>query len=171
MSKKKKKNGISSEARTCFIFAAIFLVCGIASLIYGKKFYHSDDMVSIDDITTGQTATIVNVEKRERNLSPSDKDLEKKNGASDDEIRWEYYVEYEVEANGETYHYDDVVRYRDDGKNTPHVGDTDVINYAIKDGEFIVHPETEGTNNVVICGWILLFLCIPAAGIGFFLKK
>ena len=169
MSKKKKKN-ISSESKTCFYFAVGFLVVGILCLIYGKKFYHTDDMVSLDDIVTGKTATITSVEKRERTISRADEERERKQGFTDDEIRWEYNVEYTVEDNGREYTYYDTAKYREGGKN-PQVGDTDVINYAIKDGKFIPHPETQGTNGPVICGWILMFLALPSAGIGFFLRK
>ena len=171
MSKKKKKNGISSEAKTCFYFAAGFLVVGIICIIYGKKFYHTDDMVTLDDIVTGQTATIVSVDKVERNLSNSDKERERKNGYTDDEIRWEYDVVYSVEADGREYTYEDTVRYHEDNTHNPRVGDTDVINYAIKDGKFIPHPETQDTNGSVLIGWILAILSIPAAGIGLFLRK
>lgn len=167
----KKKHQIKSTAKTCFAFAAAFLVIGIACIIFGKKFYHSEDMVSLDEITTGQTATIVSVEKRDRNLSPSDKEREKKNGLSDDEIRWEYLVTYSVDVDGTEYTYDDVFKYHDDGKNTPKVGDTDVINYAFKDGRFIPHPETQGTNSVVVSGWFLAILGILSCGVGFFLMK
>ena len=171
MSRKKKNKRISSEARTCFYIALAFFVVGIACIIYGKMFYHPDDMVTLDDIVTGQTATIVSVEKVERNLSAKDKELERKNGFTDDEIRWEYKVVYSVDVNGEEYTYDDTVRYREGGSRAPHEGDTDVINYAIKDGKFIPHPETQETNHSVIFGWILAILSIPAAGLGLFLRK
>ena len=171
MSKKKKHRQISSEARTCFIFAAVFLICGIGCVIYGKTAYVSEKMVSPDDIVTGQTATVISVEKQSRNLSPSDKELEKKKGYSEDEIRWEYHVVYSVDVDGEQYTYDAVRRYRDDGTGKPHEGDTEVINYAIKDGRFIVHPETQGTNGTVIGGYILVILSVIALGIGLFLRK
>ena len=170
MSKKKKNKRISSEAKTCFYAALALFVVGIACIIYGKMFYHPADMVTLDDIVTGQTATIVSVEKVERNLSTSDKELERKNGFTDDEIRWEYKVVYSVDADGEEYTYDDTVRYRE-GKPAPREGDTEVINYAIKDGKFIVHPETQETNHSVIFGWILAILSIPAAGLGLYLRK
>ena len=169
--RKKKKNRISSESKTCFMFALGFAVVGILSIIYGKTLYHTDDMVSLDDIVTGQTATITSVEKVERNLSNADAENERKNGYSDDEIRWEYRVEYTVTDNGKEYTYSDTVRYREDGTRTPEVGDTDVINYAIKDGKIIPHPETQGTNGPVIAGWILVILAVISGGLGLFLKK
>lgn len=171
MSRKKKRGGISSEAKTCFYLAIGFLVVGIACIIYGKLFYHSEDMVTIDDIVTGQTATIVSVDKVERNLSSNEKKRLRDNGYTDDEIRWGFDVVYSVEANGREYTYEDTVAYHEDDWRNPHVGDTDVINYAVKDGKFIPHPETQGTNGSVIIGWILAILSIPAAGIGLFLRK
>ena len=96
---------------------------------------------------------------------------EKKQGYTDDEIRWEYYVKYSVHDNGREYTYSDTQRYREDGTHIPKVGDTDVINYAIKDGKFIPHPETQGINGAVIGGWFLVVLSVAAAGIGLFLRK
>ncbi len=168
---RKKKRQVSSEVKTCFSFAAGFLIAGILCILYGKMFYHTDDMVSPDDIVTGKTATVTSVEKRERNLSQDDIEHERKNGFTEDEIRWEYYVTYSVEDNGREYTYSDTARYREDGSHTPHVGDTDVINYAIKDGKFIPHPETQSTNGAVIGGWILIVLSLLAGGVGLFLKK
>ncbi len=171
MSKKKKRQKRSSESKTCFIFAAAFLVCGLACIIYGKKFYHSDKMVSENEIITGQTATVTSVEKRDRTLTNSEKEQLKKDGYSDDEIRWEYYVQYSIMIDGTEYTYDDVRPYYDDGKFTPREGDTDIVNCAIKNGELIVSPETGGTNSAVISGWILAILGVIALGIGFFIRK
>ena len=171
MSKKKKKKSITSESKTCFWFAIGFLVVGILCIIYGKKFYHTDDMVSLDDIVTGKTATITSVEKRKRTISREDEEYEKKKGYTRDEIQWEYLVTYSVEDNGREYVYYDTARYHEDGSHIPQVGDTDVINYAIKDGEFIPHPETQGINGAVIGGWFLVILSIPAFGVGLFLRK
>ena len=171
VSKKKKKRNITSESKTCFYFAIGFLLVGIICIIYGKKFYHTDDMVSLDDVVTGKTATITDVEKRERTISRQDEELEKKNGFTEDEIRWEYLVTYTVKDNGREYTYYDTVRYREDESRAPKVGDTDVINYAIKDGKFIPHPETQGVNGAVIGGWFLLILALPAAGVGLYLRK
>ncbi len=171
MSKRRKKKAISSESRTCFIFAVAFLVIGIGSIIYGKKFHHSTDMVSIDDIVTGQVATVISVEKQDRNLSNNDKEREKKKGYSDDEIRWQYYVVYSVDVDGKEYTYDTVKPYTDEGISKPEVGDTEVINYAFKDGKFIPHPETQEVNGTVIAGWFLVILSFIAAGIGLFLRK
>lgn len=170
MSKKKKKT-ITSESKTCFYFAIGFLVVGILCIIYGKTLYHTDDMVSLDDVVTGKTATVVSVEKRDRNISRADIESERKKGYTEDEIRWEYYVVYSVEDDGQEYKYGDTVRYREDGTHMPEVGDTDVINYAIKDGKFIPHPETQGTNGAVIGGWFLVILSALAAGAGAFLRK
>ena len=170
MSNKKKQKRISSEARTCFIFSLIFIVLGIGAIIYGKKFYHSDNIVSLDDIVTGQTATIISVEKRERNLSNKEQEDERKQGHSDNEIKWEYSVIYSVDAEGTEYTYDDIKLYRD-GENAPHIGDEEIINYTIRNGEFIPNPETQDTNNVVICGWGMVILAIIAAGVGLFLRK
>lgn len=170
MSKKKKKT-ITSESKTCFYFAVGFLIAGLLCIIYGKTLYHTDEMVSLDDIVTGKTATITSVEKRERTISRDDAEYERKKGYTEDEIRWEYYVVYTVEDDGKEYTYSDTVRYRSDGSHTPKVGDTDVINYAIKDGEFIPHPETQDTNGAVIGGWILVILSVLAGGVGLFLRK
>lgn len=170
MSKKKKKN-ISSESKTCFYFAIGFVIVGILCIIYGKTLYHTDDMVSLDDIVTGKTATVVSVEKTERSLSNNDVEHERKQGYTEDEIRWEYNVEYRVEDNGREYTYYETARYHEDGSHTPKVGDTDVINYAIKDGKFIPHPETQGTNGPVIGGWFLVILSFAAAGVGLYLRK
>ncbi len=147
----------------------IFLVAGLGSLIYGKTFYKSDKMVSLDDVRTGVTATITDVERRERNLSATDKEREKKNGRTEDEIRWEYAITYTVSDNGRDYTYEDVKNHVE-GKTPPKVGDTDVINYAIVDGEFIVHPETSGTNSAIICGFILMGLAVVAFGVGMFIR-
>ena len=169
MSKRKKK-GLRSEARTCFIFALVFIVLGIGSIAYGKLFYGSDDMVTLDDIMTGQTATIVSVDKRERSLSHKEQEDEKKNGRSENEIKWEYHIVYSVDADGQEYTYNEIRPYLE-GKPAPKEGDTEVINYAIKNGEIIPHPETKETNNAVICGWALVILSVVAAGIGLFLNK
>ena len=171
MSKKKKKKIITSESKTCFRFAIGFLIVGIICIIYGKTIYHTDDMVTLDDIVTGKTATVTSVEKRERTLSRKDEENERKQGYTEDEIRWEYYVEYSVEDNGRKYTYSDTARYHEDGTHAPQVGDTEVINYAIKDGRFIPHPETQGTNGAVIAGWFLVILSVAAAGVGLFLRK
>ncbi|SCY72155.1 hypothetical protein SAMN02910292_02638 [Lachnospiraceae bacterium XBB2008] len=171
MSKKKKKKQISSESKTCFYFAIGFLVVGILCIIFGKTLYHTDDMVSLDDVITGKTATITSVEKRERTLSREDEELERKKGYTEDEIRWEYYVVYTVKDGGNEYTYSDTARFRSDGTHIPKVGDTEVINYAIKDGKFIPHPETQGTNGAVIGGWFLVILSVLAAGVGLFLRK
>ncbi len=77
MSKKKKKN-ITSTSKNCFYFAIGFIVVGILCIIYGKVFYHTDDMVSIDDVVTGKTATVTSVEKRDRTLSRDDEEFERK---------------------------------------------------------------------------------------------
>ena len=171
MSKKKKKRTLTSESKTCFCFAVGFLVVGILCIIFGKTLYHTDAMVSLDDVVTGKTATIVSVEKRNRTISREDEEYERKKGYTEDEIRWEYSVKYSVEDNGQEYTFYDTARYREDGTHVPKVGDTNVINYAIKDGKFIPHPETQGTNGAVIGGWFLVALSIPAAGIGLFLRK
>ena len=170
MSKKKQKK-ISSEARTCFVFAALFIIVGIAAIIYGKNFYHSTDMVALEDIKTGKTATIVSVEKRERELTVSEQKEEQKKGYSPEEIRLEYKVVYSVDVDGKEYTFEEAKRFRDDGSYTPHVGDTEVINYAIIDGEFIPNPTTQETNGTVICGYILLILSVISAGLGVFLRK
>ncbi len=167
---KKKRKRVSSEAKTCFIFAVVFLVFGIGCIVYGKKFYSSDDMVTLDDIVTGQTATIISVEKRERGLSAKEQEDERKSGRSEDEIKWNYYVVYSINADGNEYTYDDVKPFLD-GKAAPKVGDEEVINYAVKNGKFIPHPETQETNTAVICGWGLVILSLIAAGIGIFLRK
>ena len=170
LSKKKKKN-ITKESKTCFYFAIGFLVVGILCIVYGKTLYHTDEMVSLDDVVTGKTATITSVEKRERTLSRDDEEFERKKGYTEDEIRWEYYVTYSVKDNGREYTYSETERYREDGSHMPLVGDTDVINYAIKDGKFIPHPETQGTNGPVVAGWFLVILSVPAAGVGLYLRK
>ena len=168
---KKKRKKISSESKTCLIFAALFLIVGIAAIIYGKNFYHSTDMVALEDIKTGQIATIVSVDKRERDLTVSEQKEEQKKGYSPEEIRWEYNVVYSVDVDGEEYTFEETRRFRDDGSHTPRVGDNEVINYAIKDGEFIPHPETQETNGTVLCGYILLILSVISAGLGLFLRK
>ena len=169
MAKKKRSKKGSSESRTALIGAVIFLVAGLGCLIYGKTFYKSDKMVSPDDVRTGVTATVTDVEKRERNLSVSDRKREEKNGRTENEIRWEYVVTYTVSDNGRDYTYEEVKNYVE-GKAHPKVGDTDVINYAVVDGEFIVHPETSGTNSAVICGFILMGLAVVAFGVGMFIR-
>ena len=160
MSRKKKKHGqMSSTFKTCLIGAAIFFVAGIGCVIYGAAFYH-----------TGVTATVTDVVKQERNLSVKDREREEKNGRSEDEIRYEYLVSYAVEDNGNTYTYERIEPYSE--KHTPpKPGDTDVINYAIVDGEFIVSPETQAVNGSVITGAVLIFLSLLALGIGFFIRK
>ena len=171
MSKKKKKKNITSESKTCFYFAIGFLVVGIVCIIYGKTLCHTGDMVSLDDVVTGKTATITSVEKRKRTISREDEEIEKKKGYTKNEIQWEYFVTYSVEDNGQEYIYYDTARYHEDGTHIPKVGDTDVINYAIKDGKFIPHPETQGTNGAVIGGWFLVLLSAAALGVGLFLRK
>ncbi len=171
MGKKKKKKNISSESKTCFYFAAGFLIAGILCIIYGKTLYHADTIVSLDDVITGKTATVTSVEKTERTLSRQEEENERKNGYTEDEIRWEYTVEYTVEDNGREYTYYDTKRYHEDGSHEPRVGDTDVINYAIKDGKFIPHPETRGINGAVIGGWFLVILSAAAFGVGMFLRR
>ena len=171
MSKKKKKCNLSSEAVTCFRFAVGFAVVGIILVIFGKTFYHSDKMVDEDEIVSGQTATIISVDKVNRNLSPSDKKLEEDKGYSGDELLYEYSVTYQITDNGTDYTYDDTVRYHNNGSHTPAVGDTEVVSYAIKNGELIVHPETADVNQFVVCGWGLIILGILATAVGFFIRK
>lgn len=167
--KKKKKKRMSRESRTCFIIAAIAVIVGIASIIYGNYFF--DNGLSLDNVTTGATSTIVSVDRVDRNLSPSDKKLEQEKGLSDDEIRYEYQVGYSITIDGREYTYSDTKPYRDDGKNKPVVGDTDVINYAIKDGELIVNPETKEVNQFNICGWGLVIFGVVILGIGIYIRK
>ncbi|MCR4908864.1 MAG: hypothetical protein K5985_08530 [Lachnospiraceae bacterium] len=171
MSKRKGKRRISSEAKTCFTFAIVFLIAGISCIIYGRFFYHSSNMVNPDEIKSGQTATVISAQKRERNLSYNDKEREKKKGYSDDEIRWEYQVVYSVDADGKEYTYEDVLPYRDDGKFTPHEGDTEIISYAVVNGEFIPNPETRSINGTIITGGVLIILAVIATGIGLFIRK
>ena len=170
MSKKKKHGQMSSTTKTTLVGGIIFLVVGIGCIVYGLTGYRSDKMVSSDDIVTGVTSTVTDVEKRDRNLSVTDKEREKKNGLTDDEIRWEYFVTYTVEDGGNTYTYNDVRPYRG-SSHEPKVGDTDVINYAIIDGEFVPHPETRSTNPTVATGVILVILSVIAFGVGRFLRK
>ncbi len=171
MSRKKKKAKISSEAKTAFIFAAVFLVCGIGCILFGKLWYHTDDMVTLDELETGKTATIVAVDKRDRNLSQSEKKIEKQKGRSDEELKYEYYVTYSIIDNDKEYTYADTKPYRNHGATAPEVGDTEVVNYTIKDGKLIVNPETQDVNQFVVSGWILAILGALAAGIGFFIRK
>ncbi len=171
MSKKKKNGKLSSEAVTCFRFAVGFAVVGVLLIIFGKTLYHSDNMVNENEIITGQTATIISVDKVNRNLSPSDKKLEEDKGYSGDELLYEYSVTYQVTDNGTDYTYDDTVRYHNNGSHTPRVGDTEVISYAIKNGELIVHPETTDVNQFVVSGWFLIILGILATAVGFFIRK
>ena len=56
MSKKKKKRTLTSESKTCFCFAVGFLVVGILCIIFGKTLYHTDAMVSLDDVVTGKNS-------------------------------------------------------------------------------------------------------------------
>ena len=49
MSRKKKKRTLTSESKTCFYFAAGFLVVGILCIIFGKTLYHTDDMLNRSD--------------------------------------------------------------------------------------------------------------------------
>ena len=171
MSRKKRKPGqMSSTFKTCLIGAALFFVAGIGCVIYGAAFYHTDKMVTSDEIVTGVTATVTDVVKQDRNLSVKDREREEKNGRSEDEIHYEYLVSYAVEDNGNTYSYERIEPYSE--KHTPpKIGDTDVINYAIVDGEFIVSPETQAVNGSVITGAVLIFLSLLALGIGFFIRK
>lgn len=170
MSKKKKRGQMSSTFKTTLIAAAVFMVAAVGCIAYGLTAYHSDKVVSSDDIVTGVTSTITGVEKRERNLSVSEKEREKKNGMTDDEIRWEYYVTYTVEDGGNTYTYYDIKPYREK-KSAPKVGDTDVINYAIIDGEFVPHPETSSINTATVSGVILAVLSLISLGVGLFIRK
>lgn len=169
--KKRKRSGsrVSKEARTCFVIAAIALVVGIGCIVYGNIFYNN--IISLDDVTTGATVDIVSVERVDRNLSPSDKELERKKGRSDREIRYEYLVGYSIVIDGKEYTYTDTVPYRDDGKFKPVEGDTEVINYAIVDGELVVNPETREANQFNICGWFLTIVGIVALGVGLFIRK
>ena len=168
--KKKSENGVSSEARTCFTFAAAFAVIGIILIIVGKNWYHTKDMVSEDEIQMGE-AVVVSVDKVSRNLSPSDKKLEEDKGYTGDELRYEYSVTYQVNVDGTDYTYGDTRRYYNNGSHEPKVGDTDTITYAVKDGEFIAHPETQGTNQFTIGGGFLIVLAVIALAIGFFIRK
>lgn len=169
MSKKKKSRQISGEARTCFTGAAIALVIGLCCILYGNLFYNN--VTSLDDVTTGATATVTSVEKVDRNLSPSEKKTEEGKGRSAEEIMYEYLVSYSVNDEGKEYTYSETRPYYDGGKNEPKVGDTDTINYAIVDGQIVVHPETKGANQFNITGWILVVLGAIAFGLGMFLKK
>ena len=95
MSKKSKKGNnkrISSESKTCFAFTAGFLVIGILLYLFGKFGYHSRDMVSLDDIKTAQTATVISVDLVERNLSQDERKIEKDKGYTEDEIDYKYEV-------------------------------------------------------------------------------
>lgn len=170
MSKKKKKQ-IRSTVKTAFTAAAICLVCGIVCIIFGKFGYHSDDLVTLDEIQAGQTATVISVDKVNRNLSAKDKKLEEDKGYTGDELKYEYRVVYQVTDSGTDYTYEETLRYHNDGSHTPNIGDTDVINYAVKDGELLVNPETQDVNQFVICGWFLVILGVIAGGVGLFLRK
>ncbi len=168
--KKKGNKGISSEARTCFTFAAASAVIGIILIIIGKNWYHTKNMVSEDEIQMGE-AVVVSVDKVSRNLSPSDKKIEEDKGYTGDELRYEYSVTYQVTADGTDYTYSDTRRYYNNGSHEPKIGDTDAVTYAVKDGEFIVHPETQGTNQFTGGGWFLIILAVLASGVGFFIRK
>jgi hypothetical protein len=113
----------------------------------------------------------INDPKPNAPAEPEHKKEEQKKGYSPEEIRWEYNVVYSVDVDGEEYTFEETRRFRDDGSHTPRVGDNEVINYAIKDGEFIPHPETQETNGTVLCGYILLILSVISAGLGLFLRK
>ena len=43
--------------------------------------------------------------------------------------------------------------------------------YAVKDGEFIAHPETQGTNQLTVSGGFLIVLGVIALAIGLFIRK
>ena len=167
--KKKKKMHISKEAKTCFIGAAIVLVVGIGCIVYGNIFY--SNVVSLDDVTTGATADIVSVEKVDRNVSQSDVEREREKGYSENEIRYEYLVGYSITVDGKEYTYTKTKPYRDSGSIKPVVGDTEVINYAMVDGELVVNPETREANQFNICGWFLTVAGIVILGIGLFIRK
>ncbi len=169
MSKKGNKS-ISSESKTCFAFMAGFLVIGILLYLFGKFLYHPAGMVSLDDIKTGQTATVISVDKVSRSLSQSERKIEKDKGATEDELDYEFDVKYSITDNGTEYTYVEKKKYKSDGID-PKVGDTDVVSYAIVDGEIIVHPETQGNNQFTFCGGLLVFLGIIAFGLGMFLRK
>ena len=170
MSKKGKKGKISSESKTCFIFTAVFIGCGLLLYLFGKFLYHPAGMVPLDDIKTGQTATVISVDKVSRNLSQSDRKIEKDKGATEDELDYEYDVEYSITDDGTEYTFVEKEKYRSDSTG-PEVGDTSVVNYAIVDGELIVHPETQENNQFTFCGGALMVLGVLAFGIGMFLKK
>ena len=165
MSKKKRKNQISSEVKTCFIIAAAGLVIGLCLLLYGKLFFSGG--ISPDAIQTG-SAKVVAVEKVERNLSAKDQKAERDRGRSDDEIRYEYRVDYSLTADGTEYTFTDTSPL---WNAEPKVGDTDALRYAIVDGELKLHPETQSTNRYTICGGFLMILGLIFGAIGLFLKK
>lgn len=168
MSKKKKKH-ISKESKTCFIAGVIALVLGIGCIIYGNIYYNA--VVPLEDVKTGVTTTVVAVEKVERNLSPSEKKIERDKGRSDDEVLYEYLVEYSATIDGKDYTYSENRPYYDNGKKEPKVGDTDVNNFAIVNGNLVVHPETKEANQFNICGWIIAIFGVIAFGVGLFIRK
>ncbi|MCR4690570.1 MAG: hypothetical protein K5739_04435 [Lachnospiraceae bacterium] len=165
MSKKKKKNQISSEVKNCFIITAVGLVVGLCLLLYGKLFFSGG--VSQDAIQTG-SASVVAVEKVERNLSVKDQQAERDKGRTEDEIRYEYRVDYSLVAEDKEFTFTEESPL---WNAEPKVGDTEPLTYAIVDGELMLHPETQSTNRYTICGVFLMLFGLAFGGIGLFLKK
>ena len=147
MSAKKKKKQLPTEFKTCIVAMIIFFVLGSGILIYGKLWNN----VSADDIKTVQ-ATIVAIDKIPSDNSKKTKESLKENGFSQEEVDYDFEIEYEFTLDGETHTHLERVPYRR-GQEL-NIGDTTELNYTIKRGEVVVNPSPNG----VYTGFGLTFL-------------
>ena len=134
---KKKKGKFSDEFRTCMIAMALFLVIGTGLIIYGKLW----NDVSDEDIQT-VTATISDIIKVPSDNSKKTKESLLENGYTQEEVNYDFEIEYEFTLNGEMHTHIERTDYRHGIKLK--VGDTAELKYTVKNGEVIVNPSKNG---------------------------
>ena len=137
MGKKKKGGKMSGEVKTCFIAMMIFLVTGIALILYGKMWNN----VSEDDLMSIQ-GKIVAINKVPSDNSEKTKESLIENGFSREEVDYDLEIEYEFNLDGKTHTHIRRTSYRL-GENL-NVGDTEELKYIIRKGEVVVDPSSNG---------------------------
>jgi hypothetical protein len=163
MSKKKKikwKN-LPSTFRTAIIGMAIFLVIGLGLLIYGLVF----GKVSSDDIHTVQ-AEIVSIDKVSRNLSTSQEEDLRKNGISEDSIKYELKIVYKYNLDGTEYQYTGREQYDKADRLKP--GDKTDLKYAMVNGKPEINPDSNST--FVVFGVIIMILGVLSGLVAFIIR-
>ena len=142
MSKRNKRrrkfwNGWKKDTRLfCMIGIVIVLVCALYTVynVITSKNQDYDETLYVD-------AVAVNVEKVYRNASQAQLNAEKEKGASDDELMYEWSIDYTYAIDDVTYNYHRTEKY-DSDRRKPKVGDTYTLFVGIKDGEVTPNVET-----------------------------